>query len=115
MHDNFESDYSELLQKSNKTTMTTQRHFASLFTEIYKTLNQLNPVFMSNIFKLLFSNRAARKQQVLNLETIRPNQVNFAETSLRALGRKIWNNLPPHIKSAENLSLDGVSCQCILC
>ena len=58
---------------------------------------------MSNIFKLSSSNRAARKQQVLNLETIRANQVNFYEKSLRALVPKIWNNLPPHIKSVENL------------
>ena len=58
--------------------MTTQR-LRSLCTEIYKTLNQLNPGFMSNIFKLSTSNRAARKQQVLNLETIRPNQVNLVE------------------------------------
>ena len=78
---------------------------------------------MSNIFKLPSPNRAARKQQVLNLETTRPNQFNFGEKSLRSLGPKIWNNLPPHTKSAENLSTfknlikswDGVSCQCNLC
>ena len=75
-----------------------------LCTEIYKTLNQLNSRFLSNIFKLSLSNRAARKQQVLNLETIRPNQVNFDEKSLRALCPKMWNNLPRHIKSAGNLS-----------
>ena len=32
---------------------------------------------MSNIFKLSSSNRVARKQEVLTLETIRENQVNF--------------------------------------
>ena len=42
LYDDFESSYSELLQRSNKTTMTTQR-LRSLCTEIYKTLNQLNP------------------------------------------------------------------------
>ena len=59
---------------------------------------------MSNIFKLSSSNRAARKQQFLNLETIRPNQESFGKKGLRALGPKIWNNLPPHFKSTENLS-----------
>ena len=56
--------------------MTTQR-LRSLCIEIYKTLNQLNPGFMSNVLKLSSSNRAARKQQVLYLETIKLNQVNF--------------------------------------
>ena len=46
----------------------------------------------------------------------------FGEKSLRVLGPKIWNRLPPHIKNAENLSAfkrliktwDGVSCKCNL-
>ena len=72
------------------------------------------------MFKLFSSNRAACKQQVLNLETVR---LNFDEKSLRALGPKTRDYHPPHIKSAENLSTfknlikswDGVSCQCNSC
>ena len=84
-------------------TMKTQR-FSTLFIKIYKIINQLNQGFTSNIFKLSSLNRDARKQQVVNLETIRPNQANFCEKSLRVPGPKVWNNLPPCIKSAENLS-----------
>ena len=43
---------------------------------------------MSNISKSSFSNRAACKKQVVNLETTRPNQVNFDGKSLTALGPK---------------------------
>ena len=101
--------------------MATQR-LRSLRKEIYKTLNQLNPGFMFNIFQLSSSNRATPKQQVLNLEAIKPNQVNFGKKKLRGKGPKIWENPPPHIKFAENLSTfeslikswDGVSCQCNL-
>ena len=63
-----------------------------------------NPESMSNIFKSLFSNRAARKQQVLTLETLNTNQVKFGEESLKALGPKIQNNFSPQIKSPENFS-----------
>ena len=63
-----------------------------------------NPKSMSNIFKSLFSNRAARKQQVLTLETLNTNQVKFGEESLKALGPKIQNNFSPQIKSPENFS-----------
>ena len=67
--------------------MATQR-LRSLSTEfIYR-------VYMTNILTLSSSNRAACKQQVLNLDTIRPNQVNFGEKGLRAPGPKKWNNLP---------------------
>ena len=48
--------------------MATQRYRLPS-TEIYKTLNELNPRFMSNIFILSCSNKAARKQQVVNFQT----------------------------------------------
>ena len=91
----------------------------SLRAQNYKTINQQNPGFMSNIFKLSFSNRVTRKKPVLNLQIVRPNQVNFDEESLSALGSEIWNNLPLHIKFAKNLSTfknlkkfwNSVSCQ----
>lgn len=38
--------------------------------------------FMSYVFKLLFSALTTRKQQDLNLETIRPNQLKFVKKVL---------------------------------
>ena len=67
--------------------MTTQR-LRFLCTEVYKTLKQLNLRFMLNIFKLSSSNRAAGKQQALNLEIIRPSQVNFVEKRFVNAGPK---------------------------
>ena len=55
-------------QNQIKTTLVTQR-LRLLCTEIYKTLIQLNLEFMSNIFKLSYSNKAACKQQVLSHKT----------------------------------------------
>ena len=43
---------------------------------------------MTNILTLSSSNRAACKQQVLNLDTIRLNKVNFGEKGLSAPGPK---------------------------
>ena len=76
----------------------------TLCLEIFKTLHQLNPCFMSNIFKAKTNDRPIRSRQYLNLKVVRANQVKFVEKSLRVLGPKIWNILPPHIKNAENLS-----------
>ena len=78
---------------------------------------------MPNVFEVKSSDRPIHSQQYLNLKAVRANQVKCGEKSLRVLGPKIWNILPPHIKNAENLSAfkrliktwDGVSCKCNLC
>ena len=43
------SDYHKLLEKSKKTSMEIKR-LQNLATEIFKTVNNLNPSFMKNIF-----------------------------------------------------------------
>ena len=59
---------------------------------------------MSNIFEVKSSDRPARSQQNLDFKVVRDNQVKSDEKSLRVLGPKIWDRLPPHIKNSENLS-----------
>ena len=78
---------------------------------------------MSNIFVVKSSDRPVRNQQNLNLKVVRANQVKSGEKNLRVLGSKIWERLPPHTKTAENLSAfrrliktqNGVPCKCNLC
>lgn len=65
----------------------TAKRLKSLCTEIYKTLNQLNLGYMSNIFKLS-SSRATCKQHFLNLKIICLNQVNFDKIIWEHLIRK---------------------------
>ena len=43
------SDYQALLEKSKKTS-TEMKKLRNLETEIFKTVNNLNPSFMENIF-----------------------------------------------------------------
>ena len=43
------SDYQTLLEKSKKTSMEIKR-LRNLATEIFKTVNKLNPTFMKNLF-----------------------------------------------------------------
>ena len=47
----YENSYEELLEKSGKCNMNLQR-IRFLCTEIYKTINSLNPDFMKNIFEM---------------------------------------------------------------
>ena len=79
------------------------RRLRTLCVEIYKTLNDLNPSFMNNIFKLKINSREVRDKYKLNLDIPKWNQRTFGYKSLKVLGPKIWNNLPYHVKSSENL------------
>ena len=51
LQNDYTSSYTDFLENSNKSTMTIQR-LRTLCLEIFKTLHQLNPCFMSNYFKL---------------------------------------------------------------
>ena len=93
-----------------------------LCSEVYKTLNSLNPCFMQE-FKLRETNRNVRNKYKLNLNIPVVNQVTYGTKSLRSCRPKIWNSLPHHVKSAENLETfkkiinnwNGVSCNCVVC
>ena len=74
-----------------------------LCAKIYKTINNLNPNFMRDLFSWTEANRLVREKNVINLNILVHNQVTFGSKSLRAFGPKVWNSLPYHIKSSENL------------
>ena len=87
------SSYEQLLQKSGKCNMNIRR-LRFLCIEIYKTLKDLNPSFMKEIFKKRDENRITRDRYKLNLNIPRRNQVTFGTKSLKFYGPKIWNALP---------------------
>ena len=76
-----------------------------LCIEIYKTINNLNPEFMRDLFSLRETSRLIREKYVLNLNIPVHNQVTFGSKSFRVFGPKVWNSLPYHIKPSENLEL----------
>ena len=65
------------------------RRTRSLRIEIYKTINNLNPESMKNLFKVRKTNRALRGQYKLNIEIPKFNQVFFGTKSLRIQGPRI--------------------------
>ena len=85
------------------------------------SMNNLNPPFMKNFFKLRSSHYSSRKPY--DLKHVRPNQVTFGSNSLESVGPQIWNGLPNKMKSAENLKnfklmikeWNGPECKCSAC
>ena len=90
----YESDYKILLKKCNKCTMEVRR-LRTLALETFKTLNDLNPAFMKNIF----AKWDVSKRRKNNLEIANRNTVKFGDKSIRSLGPHIWNGLPEEIKN----------------
>ena len=113
--DDYESHYGNLIKKNGTTTMEIKR-LRTLATDIFKTINNINPSYMKNVF---ISKRNAKT---------RPHDIivrhhTFAtegDNSLTALGRKIWSKLPTNIKSLTSITKFkeyirtrfGPSCKC---
>ena len=122
LYNDYSISYEGLLEKAGKVKMNIYR-LRNLCIEIYKTINKLNPEFMNNIFKVKENKRVVREQCKLNLETTDWNQVTFGAKSLEVYGSKVWNSLPSHIKTSENLiqfkslmkNWNGNSCSCTVC
>ena len=86
--DDYSSSYKRILEKSSKFSMEVKRKH-KISTEIYKTLNNLNPSFMKEIFKLRWCSRPVKEQHKLNLNTSKKKQVAFGSKSLERLGPEI--------------------------
>ena len=67
----------------------------SLCEEIFKTVNNISPPFMKDIF-CENDNGRDREQNIKNLIVKRKRTVTFGTNSLTVLGAKLWNNLPSH-------------------
>ena len=122
LHDDNDSSYEDLLTKTGKKFMSVYR-LKSLCIEIFKTINNLNPIYMKDIFQLAITDRPVRQHNTHNLKKVSMRTTTFGTKSLTSLGPTIWNKLPAHLKSAENLvgfrkmikNWNGEKCSCKLC
>ena len=102
LHDDNESSYEELLIQTGKNSMNVNR-LKSLCIDIFKTINDMNPYYLKEIFELAVKQRPVRQQHIYNLKTISVRTTTFGTKSLTVLGPTVWNKLPAHLKSAKNL------------
>ena len=79
------------------------RRMRYLCVGIYKTLNDLNPGYMKDIFQVQQSAYSTRRPH--NIKVPRVNETTFGTRSIRYEGTKIWNHLPNSLKSAETLQI----------
>ena len=102
LYTDYETSYEELILKSSTSLMNVKR-LRNFCVELCKSINKLNLNFMRNLFKLRFTNRHVREKYKMNMIIPEFNQVSYGKKSLRNFSPKLWNSLPYHIKSSENL------------
>ena len=81
------SSYEQLLEKSGKCNMNIRR-LRCLCIEIYKTLNDLNPSFMKEIFEKRDENRVTRDRYKLNLIFLGETQLRLVLKALSSMDEK---------------------------
>ena len=81
LYEDYVLSHEELLKKAGKDTMKVNR-LRSLCVEIYKLINNINPTYMNEIFKLRKISRADCSNHKLNLDVPAINQVSFGGKSL---------------------------------
>jgi len=118
---NFDCDYDELLSISN-TNSIHELHLRYLATEIYKTLNGLNPEFLKAIFICKITQYNLRKQNLLLVP--RAKSTSFGTLSFAFRGSLLWNSLSDQVKNSPSLysfkkKLDTIClsqlCGCKIC
>ena len=118
LSNDYVSSYADLLEKSTSVSTETKR-LRRIVYEIFKTLNNLNPVFMKGIFH--YSPNLTHKKHILTMHT--QNKARFGNKNLRTFGANIWNTLPEHIKSTTSMLefkklikvWPGPKCKCSVC
>ena len=76
LNDDNESSYEELLIQTGKNSMNVNR-LKSLCIEMFKTINDMNPYYLKEIFELAVKQRPVRQQHIYNLKTISVRTTTF--------------------------------------
>ena len=99
--DNYKSNYGNLIKK-NGTTTTEIKRLRALGNKIFKTINNINPSHMKNIF----TPKTNAKIQPHDIIVRRNNTATYGDKSLIALGPNIniWNKVSTNIKSLTSVT-----------
>ena len=95
------SSFETLLEKSGSVSIH-HRNIQLLAVEIYKSLNNLSPSIMAEIFKLKETNYEFRTGK--QLQSTLPHTTHFGIDSVSHLASNIWRQVPTKIKNCNTLS-----------
>ena len=91
-----------MLKKSGQLNIRTNL-IRLLAIEVYKCVNGINPKYLNDMFIAHVSNYNFRNQHRLVQPQFKTHK--FGYKSFKYFGSKIWNSLPSHIKSSDNIDI----------
>ena len=98
VYDDYVSSFTQLLLKDNSVTIHV-RNIQALAIQLYKVTKGLSPLIMSEVFIL----KEEQKYPTSNIFKTRNTHTKaFGLQSLSYLGPKIWNLIPPHLKTLNS-------------
>ena len=117
-YNDFNSDFESLLAKDDSVSIH-DRNIQALAIQVYKTVNDLNPIFMKEIFTLKAHKYSTRRQ---NLQSKTPQTVTYGLESFSFKAAQIWNAIPKEIQTSNELTIKShiksrrnCICKCKLC
>ena len=116
----FESNYDALLKRADRPLLYVSR-LRAVALETYKSLKKLNPPFLHELFIPKQNQYELRNGGQMIQPKVRTEK--YGRNSFRYQGSKIWNSLPPDMKTAscinqfKNMLLQwyGEICSCGFC
>ena len=102
MLEDFTSDYDTLLTKANTDTILISR-LKLVAMEMYKCINAINVPYLNDMFKVKDNKFGLRHQK--NVVQPRFNTIKYGKHSFSYIGSHIWNMLPCHFQTAENINV----------
>ena len=116
----YTSSFESLLKKSGSVNIH-HRNIQLLAIEIFKSINNLSPCIMTEVFKLKETTYGFRTGN--SLKTTVPRTTNYGIESISYLASNIWSQIPVEIKNCNTLvkfknmikKWTPTSCPCRLC
>ena len=120
VYSDYTSTYPQLLEKGSSCTMEVKL-LRAICIEVYKSINNIGPNYIKNLFSQRQSVYSARGP--MDLCVPRVNQTTFGLKSFRYEAVKQWNSLPEKSKRSTDLQTfkrliktwDVPSCHCNFC
>ena len=96
----YKSSYEDLLRRGNFLSLAALR-IKFMAIEVYKSVNNLNPLYLNDMFEL--TNTGYNLRDHLRLKQEKFDTKKFGYKSLQYYGSKLWNAIPIEIKSAKSV------------
>ena len=98
LYNDFNSNFEEPLARSGETTVHLQ-NLEKLLLEVFKSLHQINPAFMWELFERKEVNYNLRNKDLLRIPKFQT--ITYGANSISYVGSYLWNSIPDVVKSCE--------------